>query len=83
MENLRYAIALRPTRLSHSICRASRHRVARSEVGHRRKNLGDLPLSKAFIQALFEPDIHDVASDAALNDDPKDPEEPPGRTGRR
>jgi hypothetical protein len=71
---LRYSVALLPKLRHPSNHPASRHRVARSELGYRRKNLGDAALGKTLIESLFASDTLEEGSVSALDAEPEDPE---------
>jgi hypothetical protein len=68
---LRSAIALRRRTFSPHV---SRHRAARSEVGYRRKNLGDVPCKMLRLPELPQDPAKAIAEDAS--EDPEDPEDP-------
>jgi hypothetical protein len=68
---LRSAIALRRRTFSLPV---SRHRAARSEVGYRRKNLGDVPCK--MLLRLRLPDLPPGSAEATTEDTLEDPEDP-------
>jgi hypothetical protein len=71
------AIALRPLRRAFSLP-VSRHRMARSEVGYRRKNLGEVScrLLLRFRSLLAPSDLSPDDSESPPADDLDDPEPP-------
>jgi hypothetical protein len=74
--HLRYLVALFSTRRHPSNHPASRHRVARSELGYRQKNLGDAALGRTLIESLLTSDLEE-GSASALDAEPEDPESLP------
>jgi hypothetical protein len=68
-----YAIAPRPRSTHRLTPSASRHRVARSEVGHQRRILRDIQFCQALIESLFksESSAQDETIDAEDPEDPK------------